>query len=284
MEKHCSKKLCIIIFSILSILSVFGVTSCGYNTLNYFYPANDVDSRVKKFTDLGTIDITETKYDVLILTDHHFDINKKEIDQDKFFKFLDNNSNYKFCLSLGDIIDRGQESEYNNYVKFANRITKDYNIPIYTSIGNHDLFFKGWEYWKKNIYPHTTLYSFKTKNISWYCLDTGTGRLGKKQFDLLAEEMAKDTNAKIVFTHYPLFIDKFIFEMQDSTETNLLFSLFATNNVKYILSGHIHAKKETTNSYFTEKTIPSLLFDDTVGILHIDEDTGSYSLEIVSYK
>lgn len=268
----------------ISLLFTLILSSCGYNTFNYFYSGNDVEQRIKGFTDLQKIEILDPKYDVLVLTDIHFDSFIKEFNQQDFFQYLDKNPNFKFCLILGDVVNLGKEVEYQKYKKFTDKIQNEYNIPVFTSIGNHDLYHNGWKFWKKYVYPHATLYRFKTTNFSWYCIDTGTGSIGKTQFELLSEYMLKDENKKVIFTHYPIFNDKFIFEMQDSTEVNLLFSLFAKSETKLILNGHVHESLSHENQYFTEKTISSLLHSNAIGIIHVDEEKETISFEELTYK
>ena len=268
----------------ISIFIILILSSCGYNTFNYFFPANDVEQRIKGLTELQDIEITEPQYDVLVLTDIHFESFVKDFDQKGFFQYLDKNPNFKFCLILGDVVNLGTESEYQQYKKFTDRIQNEYNIPVFTSIGNHDLYHNGWEFWKKYVYPYVTLYRFKTENFSWYCIDTGTGNIGKTQYELLSDYMLKDDNKKVVFTHYPIFNDKFIFEMQDSTEVNLLFSLFAKSKTKLILNGHVHESLSHENKYFTEKSVSSLLHDNSIGIIHVDEEKETISFEELSYK
>ena len=65
----------------ISIFIILILSSCGYNTFNYFFPANDVEQRIKGFTELQDIEI-------ITLTDNiplpfKIDYNKGQVGSDR---------------------------------------------------------------------------------------------------------------------------------------------------------------------------------------------------------
>lgn len=137
--------------------------------------------------------------------------------------------------------------------------------------GNHDCYNSGWQNWKTFCYPYESLYKFETDNISFYCLDSASGVIGKKQFDIIKKSMEMDKKSKIVFSHIPLYTSRTLFGMTDSYERNRLIDLFQRNNVKMVLSGHIHYSEGFSMGDFYQQSISSFLYQDTFGVLKINE-------------
>lgn len=114
------------------------------------------------------------------------------------------------------------------------------------------------------VFPYCSLFHFETKTFSWYGIDTGTGDLGKKQYNLLKKAFEKDNKPKVIMMHYPLANTKYLgaFAMHDSTERNLLIDLFAKNNVKAVLCGHLHQIHGIDLQVFQEYDNPSFCFSE----------------------
>lgn len=258
--------------SILVFMISMTTFSCVYGTNNFFYKANQVKNRVDYIhelddfeTDIKSESINEKKYKILVLTDVHLGNRVKKVEMERFFSWLDtcktNNDLPEFCLILGDNVDHGYKKEYDTYCDFTKHI-KDKGIPVITMFGNHDLYNSGWDNFKKMCYPHCSLFHYDTPGFSWYGIDTGTGNIGKKQFDLLKNAFAKDKKPKIVISHYPLTNSRTVgaISFHDSTERNLLIDLYAKNNVKAVLCGHLHKTKYKDLGAFKEYGFPSFCY------------------------
>lgn len=83
--------------------------------------------------------------------------------------------------------------------------------------------------------------------------------------------MEMDKKSKIVFSHIPLYTSRTLFGMTDSYERNRLIDLFQRNNVKMVLSGHIHYSEGFSMGDFYQQSISSFLYQDTFGVLKINE-------------
>ena len=288
-----SLKILKVIFTGL-LISLF--VSC-YGSWNFFYEGNDVDKRtekLKKISDANDevfaasgISSLNGKYTVLVFTDSHFGSKKKDINPAPLFKYLNKlrgSPDYPvFALSLGDDVDIGTQDDYDLYNAFCEKLINQYDIKlIFNTCGNHDIYQGHWDNWKKNCYPHTSFYKFKTSNFSWYSLDTASGTIGMNQYELLSRELKKDKSPKIVFTHYRFVrFNMDTANMAETTERNLLISDFYENNVKCIVGGHHHTRT-LDDLGFMAYGLASFGYNDEWGLLHVDEDRGVVELEYIN--
>lgn len=278
MKKH--------VIPILLLLLI--ITSCKYGTDNLFYSGNYVNKRTDNILELNEecTDDLPSAYSFAVITDVHYGSTKKdppEIPEKEFLAWLSAFSAEErpaFCLVLGDVVETGGEDEYKDYKNFVAKIEAK-GVKVFNAVGNHDLYNSGWDGWKKNCYPNTSFYTFKTSGFSFYCLDTGTESPGENQLMYLKTAMKNDSNPKIVFTHYPLVTDGFFFGMSNSTDRNLLLSMCAENNVKLYLSGHLHWYEEKDFVKFQTYTIPSFRYSGKWALVNVNNNTESYRLKII---
>ena len=269
------------------LLSISLLLSCIYGTNNFLYKGNKVDSRVDYIHEIDDVlskgkTFTE-KYRILVLADVHIGGRESKHEENELLSWLDkykkcNETDYPlFALSLGDLVDHGKQEEYEDYLNFVNKIESK-GIHVINVLGNHDLFNCGWEIYKEKVYPYKSLFHFNSKNFSWYAIDTGTGDLGIKQYNLLKDAFKKDKKNKIIMMHYPLSnTRRFSFLcLHDSTERNLLIDLFAQNNVKACLCGHLHEPKDADLTVLQEYGNPSFRYSSSGwNVFEIDEINGS---------
>ncbi len=273
---------------------LFLFISC-YGSWNVADKGNNVDERtynLKLLSDSTDYDFSyagisslKGKYTVLVISDTHFGSQKKQIDYDKLFAWLDNLKGSDiyplFALSLGDDVDHGKPEEYEMYKVFCNRLKKDYGIKlIMNACGNHDIYQNNWDNWERICYPHTSFYKFETQNFSWYCLDTASGSLGLNQYKKILAAFDNDSRPKIIFTHYPF--TRFNYDcsnMAETTERNKLLSDFSKNNVRCVLGGHNHTITFDDLGY-SDYGIPSLCYNEAWGLLYVDETAESAKVEI----
>lgn len=225
------------------------------------------------------------KYSVLILTDIHTGYKFKDAPFEALYAWLDSVKGTadfpKFAICLGDAVDTGCQSEYDEYIDFCESLKNLYGIKlVFNTCGNHDIYQSHWGNWQENCYPHTAFYAFKTLKFSWYSFDTASGTLGTKQYDILKKAIENDPAPKIVFSHYPLTEFRLAFGMGDTAERNLLINLFLKNNVLCYFGGHNHYSKYK-NIGLKDYCCPSFRFCESWTILHVDEDNGSASAEFI---
>ncbi len=269
------KKYCVV----LIIIPLIFIQSCKYAFHEAFWRDNPVDSRSTNFRpiDLGEKDITVSKkYDVIIITDTHFGHKDYQPPQSAFLKWL---STYKdsegkqplFCITLGDLVDHGTASEYEELAAFLTKI-EDSGVPVYNVLGNHDLYNSGYSLWKKTCYPHSPAYYFETDGFQWYFLDTASGTLGRPQFYALKDKLKSSTKPKMLFTHYPLYGDGiFYFCLSNPRERAELISLFGRTNVKLYCAGHYHKGRYYDFGAFQEHILEAFGQYSGWYVMHIDE-------------
>lgn len=278
----------IILLTLLSSLFV----SCEYMKYgadNLFYSGNSVLNRAKEIKTLQTgLENVEGEYSFIVITDYHFGSTHSDapkLPDQRFFEWIENfpaETKPKFCVSLGDSADTGGDEGDNQFIEFRKFTDKveSYGIKFFNVVGNHDLYNSGWEFWKKNCYPYTSFYNFKTSDISFYALDTGTGNLGTKQMNSLKNALKNDSMPKIIMTHYPLYTDNFFFCMEDTTERNLLIKYFAENNAKMYLSGHLHWYEEVDYSSYKAYVLPSYRYKGKWALVKVNPAQNKYELKV----
>lgn len=145
-----------------------------------------------------------------------------------------------FVVVAGDLTNQGSESQFGSFKQ--SMIDNSYDNLFRVAIGNHDIYFGGWENYKKSI-GHRSMYSFDADNVHFVMLDTANGLVGRRQLDWLKEDLETTTQPiKIVVAHFPAYNGTFsgIYRLNSDEEVNLLQNIFYENNVNYYISGHYH--------------------------------------------
>lgn len=263
-------------------------SSCQYDLQNAFYRAEDTDARAKTCHTLKDSDIPHPSsdvYTVALFSDIHFGGKSTRHEQD----FLDwlteakNNGNApEFCICVGDVAEHGYKKEFTAYNEFSKQIEVILGGgKVYNVLGNHDLYNNGWDDYHQMIFPYESFYTFKTKTFSWYCIDSASGTLGRKQFDMIEELFENDPSPKIVLTHVPAYSNPLNFmgyySFQNTYEADMLLTLYSKNNVKMVISGHIHQSYKNYFHNFQELTVSSITESNRWTVLTIDEKNGTVS-------
>lgn len=274
---------------ILSLIFTFGFTSCETRFGNIFHNDDSLDKRIVAIQDEELpFSITDT-VKAMIITDTQFGAKSGHLAEEAFYKSVETEEP-DMILVLGDIAEYGKESEYQEYKTFTDGIppVNGKKLPIYCAVGNHDLYNSGWELYRKYTTPDSTFFRFKTKNVSWYFIDSAGGTLGTKQLDILETEMLQDPNYKFIFSHYPIYGDEgiFYFALSNPRERAFLLNLFAKTNVKGIYSGHYHIGGDHDFGPFHEKVVNSLrgYHNTRQGWLMLDVDLDKKSYIQEEYK
>ena len=234
---------------------------CGCEKIDFkgfIMPTGDaVNSRFEQSLEMNNskpvacIEADES-YLFYVATDTH--INDNTCTLDSFVNALRNDAGASFGVMLGDCIDkRGCMSVYLDAITHKPDVQK-YPTPIFSVIGNHDLYFSGWEDFRELIGP--SVFWFEVKHSGgkdiFISLDTASGTLGSKQTKWLHEFLAKERGKYrhcIVVTHTNLlYTDR----SQNSSgnmpmeETQALLELFGEYNVLLCLQGHDHHREDIT--------------------------------------
>ncbi|MDR0374477.1 MAG: metallophosphoesterase [Treponema sp.] len=268
-----------------------------YGLDEFLNRADDVNARSAYITDIGAPALDDNKpnppddkpfgdnYTVLILADIHFGAHSDHPDlpYDQFYQWLDMNKGDKkpaFCLALGDNAESGVEKEYLQFKELSKKLEEQYEIPVYSIVGNHDLYNNGWRYYTKYCKPYISYYRFTTGSFSWYALDSGSGTLGGSQFKNFVGNLKADPNPKIVFSHYPTYGGgNFYFSLSDPRERAALISAFAKNNVKIVLEGHQHPGSFYDFGSFKEYNVSAFRDRQSWHLLTVDEEKETVTLE-----
>ncbi len=117
-------------------------------------------------------------------------------------------------------------------------------------LGNHDLFFNGWDDYYSYFGSSTYAFDVKTNNASdlYICLDSGNGTIGSTQLkwleDLLKNER-KNHRLCIIFSHVNFFREHHTFSANPLVdELHVLLDLFYRNSVDMVITGHDHHRSE----------------------------------------
>lgn len=142
-----------------------------------------------------------------------------------------------FIIISGDLTENGQREDFIAYRNILNAT----GIPYLSGIGNHDIFFSGWEFYKKILGP--SVYSTTAGNIRIIVLDSAGDTLGPDQYEWLKNELkAKTETFCLVVTHYNFFSPTFFESAQSSNmeEVYGMMRLFEQYHVNFVLMGHSH--------------------------------------------
>ena len=145
----------------------------------------------------------------------------------------------------GDLVDRASNEAYENFFS----IIKDFSIPIYPIVGNHDkreLFLKYFPKFQTNGFVQ---YSLEAKEFAFLFLDTLVedkpfGNLCQKRLDWLEEQLKKYSDKKIYLFmhHHPL--KSFLYEMDNVANlknSDKFWSILDKHdNILHITYGHLH--------------------------------------------
>ena len=128
------------------------------------------------------------------------------------------------------------------------------DTPIFSLIGNHDLYFSGWNEFYRLL--GASVYWFEVKSGTtcdlFIALDSASGTLGKKQMKWLRELLTVERGRYrhcVVLTHTNLFYtDNSQTGSGNMTmeETAILTNLFSKKRVTLCLQGHDHYREDLT--------------------------------------
>lgn len=236
-------------------------TLVGCNTLDIkglFVPTSDLvgtrfeQSMVKNENKpMATIEASE-EYLFYVCADPHIAHSADNLTV--FNDALRNDSEALFGVVLGDLSDR--RDNHPRYVEsIAYNPTKHaHSHPVFNVLGNHDLFFDGWERYLELVGPSVYWFDveFAGGKDLFLVLDSATGTLGKEQTKWMKgflAEKRKEYRHCIISKHTNLFYT----DNSQNTSGNMpfeesfaLLDLWSEYDVTLVLQGHDHTREDLT--------------------------------------
>ena len=236
----------------LLILLCLAAASCDkLEVTHMFIPlSQDVNKRVEESlvwnaaAGVTTLTVPRDNYRWYVCSDIHVDqnrparfaemVSREKADEDAFFYQM-----------LGDILF-GKE-----HLDWVSDIMADpSNDPGFAIVGNHDLFYEGWETWKAAFHSSTYYYYVETPQFRdiYIMLDSANGTLGEKQLAWLEDVLeTKRDGCRHCFVSVHTNIlrtDTSQFPSTNFTleETYRLLDILTGANVDMVFSGHDHVR------------------------------------------
>lgn len=270
---------------LISSLFVFTLFSCDdTDMLGFFTAYVDADARFEQSGHDSVIELYSSSDDYVIFSmgDSHVGGTKN---LDMFFDAA-KKENPIATMMVGDITT-GHKEDYDTIVK---HIPHEDSLRTFKLVGNHDLFFEGWETYHSYFGTSTYLFTVNTPSSKdlYICLDSGGGTLGSLQLEWLKKTLESQRELYrycIIFTHVNLI------RMRPTASTNpnaeevqILLDLFVKHNIDMVVTGHDHVQNV---DYFGNTThiIMDALTDDysNAGYLKINISEKSPAFEFIRF-
>ena len=241
------------------IITCISAVSCNHLDIKgLFIPTGaGVDKRFEQSMELkedfkaGQIPAQES-YTFYVAADPHIDQSHRNLSI--FNDDFRNDNEASFGIILGDCID--VKDNLPTYLKALSYQPEKHasNHEIFHILGNHDIFFNGWEDFKEIIGPSVYWFEliFDGGKDLYISLDSASGSLGEKQTDWLKSFLSKNRKGYrhcVILTHTNLFYTDL---SQDSSgnlpieESFALMNLFEKHNISLVLQGHDHYREDMT--------------------------------------
>lgn len=198
-----------------------------------------------------------------------------------------------FIIVNGDFTNLGYPSEY----MVASAFTETLPVPVFSSIGNHDVWNGGSTSYNKYFGPFN--YSFVYQNAKFIFLDTSSGIIGENQFDWLIGELENNTSSFLfVISHMPpidtvtgvfdtssTLHPESLHTIHSKSESDYLLRLMAQYPVDAFISGHTHIFGETDiagTTYITSGVLGGTMKPgNNVCYLEVEVGEEEYSIRLV---
>jgi len=226
-------------------------------SVNYRF---DQSERSNNLNGFSTIEVPSDDYTLCIAADIHMG------GISNFDKFLTDSKS----LNVAAVIFNGDISNGNtaDYQTLQQHLPDTKQMKYFSLVGNHDLFYNGWDEFHHLFGSATFYFSVKSPQASdlFICIDTGSGTLGIKQLDwlknVLQEKRSLYRNC-IVFTHSNLYRAKHSLTTNPMDEEVLIImDLFTKYNINIVISGHEHTNAVAKFGNTTYITIDSMKDDN----------------------
>jgi len=218
------------------------LSACNVDFLGFFY-SNDLDERLVERNNFKYLSEEQMslslgdEYSFIVLTDTHIE-NGNAFGLEALADVIADNSEIKFVVFLGDITQHGSIKDINKFID----VSKTFNVPCYPVIGNHDIYFGNWHYWRDLI--GSTRYKIDGGETTLFILDSANAFFGKEQLDWLQKELKNTSGRVFVFTHSNLFVNDLpdIQQLSDMNERARVTSILR-NKCDIMFMGHSHERR-----------------------------------------
>ena len=147
-----------------------------------------------------------------------------------------------FLFHCGDLTSLGYNSQYQE----AKTVLDQSHVPVYTTIGNHDIKNGGGKCYLE--YFGSSTYSFNLGPVHFSVFNSSSEDVSESEFAWLEQDLSNaQSEYKIVFTHVPPFDPRpdGNHALLNTTTGSRLMTLFEEQGVDVVFSGHIHMYNET---------------------------------------
>lgn len=171
-----------------------------------------------------------------------------------------------FLFHCGDLTPFGQENQYQTIKTVLDQSI----VPVYSTIGNHDLKDGGGVLYEENF--GTSRYSFDLGPAHFTVFNTSSGNISPQEFTWLEQDLTQtEAESRFVFTHIPPFDPRpgENHSLISSTSGTQLMSLFEEHEVDAVFTGHIHMYNETVVN-----GVRYVITGGAGACLYADEDSG----------
>jgi predicted phosphodiesterase len=162
---------------------------------------------------------------------------------DNFFNIA-KTTNATAVVMVGDLTT----GHLKDFTVFEHHLPPQDSLSSFLIVGNHDLYFNGWEEFFARFGSSSYLFTVKTPVASdlFICLDTGGGTLGDKQLEWLInilQTSRPNYRRCMVFTHTNLFRTRHdLNTIPLVEELRILLDLFTKHRVDMVITGHGHER------------------------------------------
>lgn len=242
---------------LITILIASAVCSCSHFEIKgLFMPTGDgVDARFEQSAKMNedlcaAVMESEESYVFYVAADAH--VGQTHANLTEFNDITRNDTEASFVVMLGDCIDTR-----DNLPKYLEALSCDperhaCDHKIFHLLGNHDIYFNGWDNFKELIGPSVYWFEvvFPEGKDLYISLDTATGTLGKKQTEWFRTFLEKNRSRYrhcVILTHTNFFYT-------DNSQTGSgnmpieesisLIDFLGRQNVSLVLQGHDHYREE----------------------------------------
>jgi UDP-2,3-diacylglucosamine pyrophosphatase LpxH len=236
------------IFPLLTLMLMFNSCMKDVDLSGFFYSSEPVNERVVQSLrwnenhDTRNISVSDKDYSLLIAGDTQVG---GAANLDTLFIRAKGQANTGFVI-VGDLTN-GQKKDYDILKK---ELDEKNIVPAFLILGNHDLFFHGWntyyEYFGSSTYTFTVTTNDNTD--LYICLDSGNGTIGSRQLEWLQnllETERKNNRFCIIFSHVNFFREHHTFSGNPMVdELHALLDLFYSHSVDMVIMGHDHQRSE----------------------------------------
>lgn len=242
---------------ILLLISAITASSCTHLDLKgLFIPTSEgVEKRFEQSLEINS-DLnagyvnTQESYSFYVAADPHIDQTHRNLDI--FNDVLRNDTEASFGVILGDCTD--VKDNLPTYLEALSYSPDRHacNHEIFHILGNHELFYNGWEDFRELVGPSVYWFvvEFDGGKDLYISLDTATGSLGRKQtnwFKSFLKENRSDYRHCVILTHTNFFYTD---NSQVSSgnmpleESYALIDFLGDQNVSLVLQGHDHYRED----------------------------------------